>query len=225
MANAGSAASVPYVGGATYRPLNGSATLTSIISSTTLTVAPGDVVGVICRSGGTPTAIVVTDSVGSTWNALPLEIGGGSAAQMSWSKVASTGTDSFTCTPSVPEPYQMMVVVDLKGTLGTLNASASYANASGTPFGYASAVSTTGRTAILSCNAASNSTPYPFVSSYINGYPAIYVENDQGNIVGGGEAACTLLISPQSWQNISAQYTFVSGSQGANGGSIAAFNY
>jgi hypothetical protein len=89
--------------------------------------ANGDLMVVGCRADPvSDSAFVITSSPAETWHTTAFQLGTSLLAiQASWAVLSSGAAHTFTCTPTVPSTYIGIAAVEISGTLGTLNTSAS----------------------------------------------------------------------------------------------------
>lgn len=199
-ASGSSSYTVPHILQATYVAMTSSSTVASI-TSPSITVTAGDWVSVFCMARGTTlTSIAASDSVSDSFTALSFEANSTtSLSQMSWT-VAAGGSTTFTCTPNTSSGYQSMVVIELTGSLGTVNTSKGTTGDSGTIS--ITSITTSARTFGIQCAAVTTTTDslfpgQPGSSSYgILETPSALVMNDQGSTVAASNGACEWGIVP-----------------------------
>jgi hypothetical protein len=192
------APSLPYLVKNTYVSPGGS-TLASV-TSPAITVAAGDIVVVFCRSNGTPTADVASSTPSNSFTPLTIQQAGSSpSSQMSYSSVAAAST-TFTCTPSVSEPYIGMVVMDLRGSslTSTVNTSTGNTKVSATNFDTMT-LTTTQRTAIVDCGTFANASYAAYGLPLAGPYPATAIAGDSASLVTLGSDECGLIIAPSTF--------------------------
>lgn len=168
------------------------------ITSPSVTVTAGRRYVIGCRfATGSSSVGVATDSLANTWTPLTAQLNTGSttAEQMSWMTAASSGSDTFTCTPTSSSAGQAMVVMEVSNSNGTAAGNAG-ANNNWT----LSSFTSTARGLFIQCIAINDRSPTGVAAGNILGTPAALIISSSGSIgLGvGGDLVCQTSTRPQS---------------------------
>ena len=142
-----------------------SSSVTSVTSSS-MSVAVGDLVHVLCRTGGS--SVNVTDSLSNSWSSATCQTGGASQICASYSTITTGGSGTFTCNWTTANTYDSIIALDVKNTLGTLNAHVGATGSSAINFVQAYSLSSSQRTADIYCYTVGSNSVY-FAYSNLDG--------------------------------------------------------
>jgi hypothetical protein len=199
----------------------------SSITSPAITVAVGDLLVVACRGGNFGSSSIATDSAGNSYSAPSLV--SNVFLQMSWAIAASSGSDTFTCTPTTPTSSQAMVVLDLSGTGAVLNTSiSSYASSSSGGFGnftpvFSSAFTTTQRTVDILCASASSVSGYWTPWTVGPGFGTL-IGVSGSNLSTNNDMGCEYLVVPYA-SGAASNSMLYGANPFSNTSEVLAFNY
>ena len=186
--------SVPGITQYTFVAEKSSTTLASI-TSPSLTLPSGALVGVYCRGPAALTSITVTSNPSTTWTQETLQsFSGQQAAQLSIGSPAA-GATTFTCSPNTSSGFQSMIVFVATGTLGTINTTVGSAVTSAASV-TSPAFTTSGRTLTIMC-AGTVSLSSTYTPGVMGGIVGAIGAASLGSIGGiGADGVCESAIIP-----------------------------
>ena len=142
-----------------------SSSVTSVTSSS-MSVAVGDLVQVLCRTAGS--SVNVTDSLSNSWSSATCQTGGASQICASYSTITTGGSGTFTCNWTTANTFDSVIALDVKNTLGTLNAHVGATGSAAINFVQAYSLSSSQRTADIYCFTVASNAVY-FTYSNLDG--------------------------------------------------------
>jgi hypothetical protein len=218
-----SGSTAPVFHGFVSGPLTSSTPTASVSTTTALAVTSGDLVIATCASNNTTVTGFTPSGSGSwsgSWNSGPFQANGSEYFQAFWAVAGTTGSFTFTCTPSASSGYQSAVAMDYTGSgLGTSNIFNSYTQSSNTTF-TSGTWSTSQRALIVFCG-LTGANARTFTAGSIGGSSATQRAATGGS--NAGNTGCEDLTASGSLSSATASIAINTASSWA--GSVLAINY
>lgn len=197
---------------------------TTVLTTPSYTPTLGDEVLVLCRGNYAETE-TVTSSPAETWTALPAgSYSGGQSMQGARTVISTSGAHTFTCTASTAGTYRSVMVLEIAGTTGFINAAGGF-SASTATWRFDSGIAPSARSYSIFCTTV-DSNAGSYTPGLLGGPTAtMQVTNSPGGYPGATtpDSMCETGVSTHSISDVIGYATYSTAQNWA--GIIVSFSY